>query len=305
MNEYSDKLNKVAEDYWNQIKDGGQITFEITGIRFDKELNRHVVPRRVGVPNTDRIRDPYTKTDIDIGYITGSKPTGPDSQKETQIVLGDIVFFRDDMGRITFRKQYRNWELFRYLFFSNYNKSNVGKEWHYPPNLIHGYRYYMIDRRKNASDKINFVTKRNQAQDLVQELTDNQLEGIAKGLYHDYQMLSKEEIVNRLILKAESNPDYILRVNDDVDIKLKAFIKDAEKAGVIRKNERHKKWEYADTGDFICTIKPGMTPEDNLKNYFLSDSGKEVYDTLKATLSPKKQSKEEDSKQEKAATTKK
>jgi hypothetical protein len=279
FNNYSKELL----EHFPKLAPGQALVFRLNGIRYDPGLRRTIVPNTVEFPCVDRIYDPYTKEYIDISWIEQERPAPPSSNKETEIVIGNASFTRAGQGEIFYRGgDTRNYELARFLFFSNRNKSNVEKPWHIPPSQ------YIFEVKDNEDHRKTLATERlvDQAKQVIDSLSSDKIKEIKRGMFpNDHINISEEQVILKLREVAVKNPSKIINLSKDVDLKVNAFITRCTEANLIKFVEDTKEWKWADTGEIICRIKPGNTAYSGLKLFFMSETGLPVMEALEVQLS--------------------
>lgn len=285
-------MKNISEKLLKQIpslKRGETVTYELCSIRYDKKIQRHVIPASVLVLSTDRIFDPYSEENgsyVDISYIVGETPADPNSMRSTVLQMGEILFRRQNNGQIVIRGGDRREEmLYQYLELSNWNQSNAGKPWHISP--LGGYTYKKLEPAKSATQKVAFNRSVRQAQDAIDTMAESKLRRVAKGLMLAgiSEFSGEDEIRIALIEIAAKNPDKILKMDEDTSIEIQAIISDAIDAGLIEKDFVNNRFAWVESRDTICTIIPGKTPEDSIRDFILTnEKGREFFQALQALV---------------------
>jgi hypothetical protein len=286
MKNVSDKLLKSIP----QLKRGEIATYELCNIRYDKKIQRHIIPASKQVLSTDRIFDPYAnegKGDyVDISYIIGETPADPNSMRSTTLHLGEILFRRQNNGQIVIRGgDKRDEMLYIYLELCNWNERNADKPYHVKP--LTGYIFKRQEPAKTATQKVAFNRTVRQAQDAIDEMSEAKLRRVAKGLLMAgiTEFSGEDEIRANLIDIAAKNPDKILKLDEDTTIEVHASIADAIDAGHIQKDFVNNRWIWSESRDTICSIIPGKTPEDSIKDFIISnEDGKEFFQAISQLL---------------------
>lgn len=284
---------------------GQKLMFQVLGIRYDPIMKKNIIPQTHQWPAIDRIWDPWNRRRpnpdrknsddaeflydgdyVDIAFITGERPTAPDSARESNIAIGEIVFRRELVGAIEYAGEKSMEQMCRFLFFCNLNESNSTgggdskKEpmpWYIKPQAGHIYKVVRPDEQaKKALGSSRLVDR---AKIVIDDFSDDKLKEIAKGLFpSDYLYKSADEIVIKLRSIAEKNPEKILKLSEDVDVKMNLFVNECVEQGLIEFDTT--KWVWADDKGTICTVKPGQTQFSSIKTFFLTDAGVSVMETL-------------------------
>jgi len=287
-NKISPKLKETVP----VLKKGEKIEFEVLGIYYDKGLKRHIMPNSRRVISTDRIWDPFKQEYVDIAFVTGQKPgmTG-----KTEFTFGEIRFTRTNQGRISITGGNRSQErMLEYLWLTNLNEANREKDYHIKPDS--GYKFKVVNPKESAKVKVEKDRKMRLAKDAVDAMSEQKLREVAKGLQlmSVNQFSNVEEIVSELYKFAETDPDLILRADDDVSLTLIAFVQDAAENGVVYFDGARSCWKWKETKEVICPGVPGKSPEVSFKDFLVSDAGSPVLETLKQYLGKGEQNSEEE-----------
>lgn len=282
-------------------KTGKKLMFQVLGIRFDPIMKRNIIPQTSQFNAIDRIwdpwqRDPVTKeyigAYIDIAFIIGERPTAPESTRETNVMLGEIVFRRELFGAIEYDGDRNMEQMARFLFFSNLNESNSSDKenpgkampWHIKPNS--GYIYKLIRPDEMAKSKLGGDRLVDRAKLFIDELDDTRLEEISKGLFpSEYLHKSKDETILKLRSIAERNPEKILNLSKDIDVQVNAFVNTCIEKGLIE--FVNPSWIWVDDKKPFCNVKPGQTQFSSIKMFFLTEAGIGVMSLLEELLGKK------------------
>lgn len=291
-NNFSDKLLKQLP----KLKPGEKIKFQLNGVRPDKQTGKMICPNSFSLRPFDRIFDPYAGENgeyVDVAYILGEAPAPVDSNKQSITRFGRVRFTRTTAGTIEIIGGHKEMEkMLPLLFFSNYNQSNVGKPWYVKPEGKHV--FHQIETTKKAKDDLATQKRKHQAKSLVMDMDEGQVHEISSGLFpNTYHAMSNEERTLQLIKIAEKTPEKILDLDKNVEVKSTAFIEECLKAGIININKTKQQFEWADDKTKICSIKPGQTPHNSLKRYFMTDEGMEVLEGLEKQLAIAKKPKKD------------
>ena len=279
-NNYSQELLK----FFPEIKpnSGKSLRFQIANTYTQIGTGKFICPTSANVLPVDRILDPGKGGEaIDIAYITGKRPLGPNSPRAEEIITGDITFTRGNMGMYEWFGEPHMKDLARYLFFCNANESNADKPWHIKPT------HYIIKNLGNeeAVDTLASARKLDRAFAKIEEIAANPqvMATVKVGMFpNDHARFSDEQIVLKLRQIASTPPDgadMILRLSAGPDMKANASVHTFVKDGLIRYNETNSLWEYPD-GRLIINVGEEQNSLQALKEYFLSDDGKVVFDTI-------------------------
>lgn len=287
-NQISPELKKTVP----VLEKGQKLEFEVLGIYYDKNVKRHIMPNSRRVISTDRIWDPYKKEYVDIAFVVGQKPG---ITSKTEYTFGEIRFTRTNRGRISITGGNRAQErMLEYLWLTNLNEANREKDYHIKPEA--GYKFKLINPKETAKVKVEKDRKMRLAKDAVDAMSEQKLREVAKGLQLSgvTQFSNTEEIVSELYQFAETDPDLILRADDDVSLTLIAFVQDAAENGVVYYDGARSSWKWRETNEVICPGVPGKSPEVSFKDFLVSDAGNAVLETLKQYLGKDKQKSEEE-----------
>lgn len=285
MKNVSEKLLKTIP----QLKRGEIAVYELCSIRYDKKIQRHIIPASQMCLSTDRIFDPYAGDQgeyVDINYIIGETPADPNSMRSTTIHLGEILFRRQNNGQIVIRGGDKRHEmLYTFLELCSWNENNARKPFHVSP--LSGYIFKRLEPSKTASQKVDFNRSVRAAQDAIDTMSESKLRRVAKGLMLKgiNQFSDDDEIRILLIDIAAKTPDKILKLDEDTTIEVVAVVADAVDAGLIEKDFVNNRYAWCESKDTICSIIPGKTPEDSIRDFILTGSeGKEFFKSIRKLL---------------------
>src|SRR6478736_1705828 len=242
------------------------LRFQICGVRMDKITKKHILPQSSSLDVIDRIWDPYQLDEsgnetggfIDIAYIASNRPGGANSNRDTNIQLGEIVFHRAAIGILEWSGGDRkDEEKMKFLFFSNRNESNQGKPWHIPHRF--GYIFKQISRTDDAKVQLTRDKLEDQAIAAIGRFDKATMDKIKKGMFpSEYLMMSDDELEVKLRAVAKKTPEKILNMSTDGDVEMNAFITNCEQAGLIEFNAGRSAWLWGDTKEKFCILKPGQ-----------------------------------------------
>jgi hypothetical protein len=168
------------------------------------------------------------------------------------------------------------------LFFHNKNKSNVGKPWYVKDGQP---VFHQVEPEKDAETDLEKGARIDSARKAVMEMTEEELSSAALSvLGGKSRSLSPSE--QRLELRgiASINPEKIITLSKDVDIKAMGFIEECIKSGLIFIDKKKSEIQWADDKVKIVSIKSGQTAHTTLKRHFLTDDGKMVLETLEKQM---------------------
>jgi hypothetical protein len=221
----------------------------------------------------DRIYDPGIEDFVDIAYITGTTPAkGPGGTAKENI--GRIQFTRNDFGRMGIRGGSKKDDiLFTFLFLTNQNATNQGKPWFVEGNNL---VFKQDEPKKRSADSIAFDRQVRQAMDSIDMMDRGKLIEIASGLDMDWvnDSTADDEIIRVLYDISKKNPGKVLGLDKDVSLKMKSDVKDAERLGVIKKNDELQMWVWPESQERICSYQEGMSPADSMVAYFKGTGSK-------------------------------
>ena len=92
------------------------------------------------------------------------------------------------------------------------------------------------------------------------------------------------EVTGQLYKIAKKNPEKILNLSKDVSVRVISFIKKCEREGHIKVADNQKEWGWGDNTGRICYIKPGRTAEESLQQFFMTEDGRDVLETLETLM---------------------
>lgn len=297
IKKYNNLSKKLAE-HLPKLKPDEKLKFQLNGIYIDKITRKLVCPNSYSILPTDRIYDPWGGEDgkgdyIDLAYITGERPAKVDSSRDSIIQFGRIEFKAVQAGVVEIRGGRKDQEkLLALMFFNNRNTTNVGKPWFVKP--VGKGIFHQIETTKKAKATLAGELKVDKAKDIITKMTTEELDLAAAGLMPStYHHQSHEERVLSLRAIASNNPDKIIDLSKDVEVKTTAFIEECLKAHLIEMDKGREQFVWADDKTKICSIKAGTTPHNSLKRYFQTDMGMEVLVSLEKQLEIAKSSKKE------------
>jgi hypothetical protein len=257
--------------HFPKLDKGKSLIFQVANTYFDKIMNKQVVPTSTTIRSIDRIYDPGHKAEIDIAFITGTRPLGPDKQRDEETILGEISFTRGNFGRWEYKGDKGQEGLARFLFFSNANGSNVGKPWY-----IEGTTQYKIIGDEGAAVRLKGDLLIDDAKNKLSEMTEGQRSQLAMAWFpQDHSRLTEEQIMLRLRTIAEKDPKRILEAENNPEHSLQAFVNQCQQAGLIKRNANDTEWQSKD-GTLLVTVKGDETPYMAIRKFFLSDVGQKV-----------------------------
>ncbi len=273
-NNYSDALKELIP----KLDGKTEYVFEVLNIR-DNGDGRKTYPQ-VNLKPVDMIIDPGTNETINIAYITGIQPTGAESNKDQQIILGKIDFDPLAAGRIKLVHP-TSQPLFEYLFLMNNNQSCIEQPWHIQPEGR--YRFQLLDEEGEAKRLIEKEKLVQDAKNFVHSQDENGVREIAKALnLPNYDKAGKSQLILILLKKAESEPGLIMNINENAEAQAIAFINDLLSHGLIEAKEN--KWVYSDSGKKFATSPPGIDAKQALYRFFNTVEGQETFKFLSELL---------------------
>ncbi len=274
-NNYSDALL----EYFPKLSKGQTLVFRVANTYFDRQLGKQVVPTSTMIKSIDRIYDPGHDKEIDIAYITGARPLGPNAAKAEEILLGEISFTRGNLGIYEWNGNKQEEALAKFLFFSNSNGSNIGKPWY-----MEGTTQYIIMGDDGATQKLTAdveIDKAKQKLGSLDAVTIAQL-GLA-WFPQDYDRLTEDQLMLRLRSVAERDPKRILSMNETGEVQMLSFINRFTKEGLIKPNANNTEWLFKD-GTKLVGVNGNETPYVAIKNFFSTNVGQQVFLVLEEEL---------------------
>lgn len=296
-NNYSSELNKIFDEAYAACSPRNPMKFMLEGIRYDPIMKKHIVPQSstIGTP-VDRIFDPYAVkkgkeyegAEIDIAYVTGSTPSGPNSTFAAQINLGEISFKRESVGSIESYGNQAMKELCRFLFFSNRNQSNLRKPWHIEPRF--GYIFHQHSVKEANASKLTGAKLVLRAKNFIEGMNESEIDKFKRGLFpNEYSVISDDEVVLKLMAIADKDPAKILGLSQNADVEANRFITKIVESGLLECEEGKKMWVWGDTKKMLCMIKPGQDKISSIKSFFQTEAGLETAELLEQLMNKEKQ----------------
>jgi hypothetical protein len=301
-------ISPKLRSFLPKLKPGEKLKFQLNGIYVDPITKKLVCPTSFNMASIDRIYDPWARVSkkgvgknedeyegdyVDIAFINREQPASADSPRATVIEFGRVEFLRTNAGIIEVIGGNRQKEkVMLFLFFNNRNTTNIGKPWFVKP--IAKAIYHLIETTKAAKQDLRGELKVDQAKAAITEMTDEEVKTATAGLFpNTYNGLNQEQKILKLRTIANKNPDKILDLSKNVEVKTTAFIEECLKAELIDLNNDKKQFIWHDDQTEICSIKPGSTPHNSLKKYFMTEEGVEVLEALERQLALAKASKKD------------
>lgn len=264
-----------------------RLQFRILGIRHDSIMKKAIIPVSSTFNAIDRIWDPWAKPlgddkfegdYIDIAYVIGERPTAPDAVRESQVQIGEIVFRREQLGAIEYAGERDLEPMARFLFFSNLNAANFDQPWYIKPAT--GHIWELLKSDVISRGKLTAAKLIDRAKGVIDDFSETRLMELAKGLFpNDYQNKTPEEIQLKMRSIAEKNPEKILNLSTDVDVKMNLFVANCVEKGLIEYNPAQG-WVWSDDQRTICVVKPQQTKDSAIKLFFLTTAGIETLQVL-------------------------
>jgi hypothetical protein len=269
-------MNKVSKKLLNKLgivplKKGEKKTFEVLGIAYDQTLKRTVIPAAVNVPNTDRIWDEFAEDEngnpipggdfVDIGYVKSERPGGVNDKNPSYKELGSIDFLRENHGQIIITAEDKlGWDKYLFLKLTNHNSTNENA------NPGSHKIFKEVEAGKTAAEKREKDKMVRFAQELVDQMSSNELQEAARGLF--IPIGTDDEIVLALNALAVKSPEKVMNLSTDHEMKAKAITKEAEDARIIVYKTEFRTWEFTDTNSPICVVAPGQNKYDAMVMLF-------------------------------------
>jgi len=243
-------------------------------------LNKQVVPTSTLIKSIDRIYDPGQDKEIDIAYITGSRPLGPNAAKSEEILLGEITFTRGNLGMFEWDGNKPQESLAKFLFFSNSNGSNVGKPWY-----LEGTTQYLIMGDDGAKQKLGNEVLIDKAKAKLATLDQATLAQLGMAWFpQDYDRLTEPQLMLRFRSVAERDPQRIMNMNETGEVQVMAAVNRFVKEGLIKTNDNNTQWLFRD-GTVLVAVKGDEAPYLAIKRFFATETGQKVYIILEEEMS--------------------
>jgi hypothetical protein len=275
---YNNYSKELLEQF-PKLQKGQTLVFRVSNTYFDRMLNKQVVPTSTMIKNIDRIYDPGHDKQIDIAFIIGSRPLGPNAAKAEEYILGEISFTRGNLGMFEWMGDKANEELAKFLFFSNSNGSNVGKPWY-----LEGTTQYVIMGDDGAKQKLGNDKLIDQAKMKLSAMKEAELAQLGMAWFpQDYDRLGEEQLMLRFRSVAEKDPQRILSINENGEVQVMASVNRFVKDGLIKMNDNNTKWLFKD-GTVLVNVNGDEAPYLAIKKFFGTDVGQKVYIVLEEEL---------------------
>lgn len=274
-NNYSEALL----EYFPKLTQGQMLVFRVSNTYFDRMLNKQVVPTSTLIKPIDRIFDPGHDREIDIAYIIGSRPLGPNAAKAEEILLGEITFTRGNLGMFEWDGNKQQEALAKFLFFSNSNGSNVGKPWY-----LEGTTQYQIMGDDGAKQKLGTEVLIDKAKAKLASLEKASLMQLGMAWFpQDYERLTESQLMLRFRSVAEKDPQRILNMSENGEVQVMASVNRFVKEGLIRMNDNNTQWLFRD-GTILVSVRGDEAPYLAIKKFFATEVGQKVYVLLEEEL---------------------
>jgi len=271
--------SKELLEYFPKLQPGQSLVFRVSNTYFDRMLNKQVVPTSTMIKNIDRIYDPGQDKQIDIAFIVGSRPLGPNAAKAEEYILGEISFTRGNLGMFEWMGDKANEELARFLFFSNSNGSNVGKPWY-----LEGTTQYIIMGDDGAVAKLGNDVLADKAKAKLAAMSQDALSQLGMAWYpQDYNRLTEAQLMLRFRSIAEKDPNRILTMNESGEVQVMASLNRFVKEGLIKMNDNNTKWLFKDD-TLLVNVNGDEAPYLAIKRFLGTDVGQKVYAVLEEEL---------------------
>ncbi len=242
------------------------------------------------VRNVDRIFDPYVENEdgsmgayTDIGYVIGQLPAMGNLPARHN--FGRIQFSRSTGNTIDISGQNRGDDsLFLFLFLTNQNVMNKGKDW-YAPSDGQAILFGMRTPHKGAEDRNAFRRKVRAAGEKIDLTPNEKLLDLALALEMKgiNQFSKMEEIKDKLYEIAEKNPDRVIGMDKDINLNMKLVIKEAMKYNIMYEDKALRLFVWADTKEAVFAVTPGQDLYNAAIKYF-QGSGDETYKLLRSLI---------------------
>lgn len=238
------------------------------------------------VRSVDRIYDPWADNEdgskgahIDIGYVLGQLPAM--GNQPARHNFGRIQYSKSSGNIISISSNNRGDDsLFQYLFLTNYNKMNIGKQW-YAPGEGQMPLFTQQQPAMTAKDANDYRRRVMLAFDKIEKMPNSKLLDFAISL--DMRGINEfsdmEEVRNKLFLIAEGdpkkgikgNPDRVLNMDKDINLNMKLFIKEALKYNIWSENRALGLFVWSDTKEPVFTMTPGQDMYAEAIKYLLGE----------------------------------
>lgn len=274
-NNYSPQLL----EHFPKLKPGQSLVFRVSNTYFDRMIGKQVVPTSTMIKNIDRIYDPGHDKQIDIAYIIGSRPLGPNALKAEEHILGEISFTRGNLGMFEWMGDKQNEDLAKFLFFSNSNGSNINKPWY-----LEGTTQYLIMGDDGAERKLTGDLRADEAKAKLATLSADKLEQLGMAWFpQDYNRLTESQLMLRFRSIAEKDPERILKMNESGEVHVMSSVNRFVKEGLIKTNDNNTKWLFKD-GTVLVNVNGDEAPYMAIKKFFSTEVGSKVYAALEEEM---------------------
>lgn len=231
-------------------------------------------PLTYSIPNKHTASRPLLVVDEESGrqrairYSRNQKSQYMDEQDEHTIV--DQIVFQD--GKLIAPKT--NFQLQDFLSIHPDNEANGGS------------KFYEYDPEKQAQEEVDWINAELDAQLMVRDMDFEKLKSIALILLGEQvNRMQSSEIRHNVLLIAREDPYQILEMTDDTDNEVMAtVIRAFSNKYVFTKGGKDIHYNLENNKSKILTIKHGMTAEDALAQWLVSDAGTDFYEFLQSKL---------------------
>ncbi len=241
-----------------KLKKGEVKVFKLIGMHEDKkDPSKSLIPSMVSIAREDRIADPKTGEYYDIASIRSIGRR--DQFGQLKVNFRFIKFTKEGMGRIfLYGGSIVDQEVYEYLSLSNYNKDNQMRD-----ESIHAI-FEVDDNSKTAKERRSGRKIQRQAITLAAQMSDNEVRVFcsARGVDDTQELDILRDYVETF---AEKKSNAFIRGIETKDDELKSLLNRAQKASLIKFDERKRKWLWP-TGDPFCSV-PRASGKDKIEGF--------------------------------------
>lgn len=273
-------LKKIIDTEWAKPSDK---IFEVLGKRVDTDGSlvcgiTFVSPKMI-LNNVDEAGNGEL---IEVIYSDGVYTVG--DKVFNKPALGSIIFSRQTTGLLHISEgDISKKDLFAFLYLGQTNIDNQDKPFHVKPSS--GYLYKMVNNQAGAESDLATFEIKDKAIIAIRELTPSKIKAIKSYKYRGQKNITDEIIKRDLRRQAETDPDGVIALVDDILLNSKATIIEAIDEGVIKivgdsvlTNDNSVIYKCNNIGKFI----------DELSVFLNSPEGKESSIVINARLKKSK-----------------
>ena len=273
INQFSPVLKKLLEK--NALKPGEVALFKIlrspTVMELVDEKNRsnkiERLPHCISLKRQTTIIDPGTGMPVRIANLVGYRPSTIAGQPQEPIIK-ELEFLNTNNGFI--RIPATNPVALQRLLLDDKNKDCINPS-HRPP--ASGYLFERVRPELTAKEEWEKLNSRLEAQAAIKEMEDDEqlilstCKKLTLPLEENARLLTQYELLMRLTLLANQDPQRVLSVIDSGEMKLEKLLAQAVAAEIIVANTELGEWRMVTSQEKITPFLQGYAPEAALVKY--------------------------------------